>query len=238
MQTDPWIFGWNQVFTIIGFLITVGIAVGGFRTFGRWKKEKIEERRIEIALETLAITYESKYIFDAIRSPMSFEYEWKDMPRLEQETDAQWKQRGPFYAVGSRIVKNKDFFERVFKLQPQCMAIFGSPAEAIFLLLHKARRSIEVSSDMLSWKVHNSAGAQPSQDAEFWDQCRRDIWDVGETEKDRVGKQLIEFRQRMEALCRPVIDRNVGDKLVAARALLESSITNSIMRIVFNVLFP
>lgn len=30
---DPWIFGWTQLLTIIGFAITIAIAIGGFRTF-------------------------------------------------------------------------------------------------------------------------------------------------------------------------------------------------------------
>jgi hypothetical protein len=68
-MNDPWAFGWTQVLTIIGFLMTLGIAVGGFRTFGRWKREKIEERRIEIALEALSIAYEAEGVFETIRNP-------------------------------------------------------------------------------------------------------------------------------------------------------------------------
>jgi len=51
---NPWAFGWTQLLTLTGFGITIGIAVGGFRTFGRWKREKLEERRIEVAIDALA----------------------------------------------------------------------------------------------------------------------------------------------------------------------------------------
>jgi hypothetical protein len=71
-MSDPWAFGWTQLLTIIGFTITLGIAVTGFRTFGRWKREKLEERRIEVALDALALAYESKYVFSNIRSPATF----------------------------------------------------------------------------------------------------------------------------------------------------------------------
>lgn len=37
-MTDPWAFGWTQVFTLVGFAITLFIAVGGFRTFERWRQ--------------------------------------------------------------------------------------------------------------------------------------------------------------------------------------------------------
>jgi hypothetical protein len=49
--------------------LTLGIAFFGFRSFERWKREKIEEKKIDVAVEALAIAYESKYVFDHIRSP-------------------------------------------------------------------------------------------------------------------------------------------------------------------------
>jgi hypothetical protein len=186
----------------------------GFRTFERWKREKIEEKKIDIAFDALAMSYESKCIFENIRSPMSFGYEWKDMPRLVGDDDAAWNRRGPFYAVGQRVKSNKEFFNRVFTLQQRCMAAFGPDSEDIFMLLHKSRREIEVSSEMLAWKAYNHEGVEPDHNEAFYEQCRRDIWEVGDfqREKDKVGQRLIEFRSRMEKLCRPIIDREYGRK--------------------------
>jgi hypothetical protein len=62
-MTDPWAFGWTHVLTIVGFFVTCGIAYFGFRTFERWKREKIEEKRIDIAIEALALAYDSKEVF-------------------------------------------------------------------------------------------------------------------------------------------------------------------------------
>jgi hypothetical protein len=59
-MSNPWEFGWTQLLTVVGFGITTVIAFSGFRTFGRWKREKVEERRIEIALDALALAYESR----------------------------------------------------------------------------------------------------------------------------------------------------------------------------------
>ena len=57
-------------------------------------------------------------------------------------------------------------------------------------------------------KVRNEIGQVPIQDENFWQQCRRAIWDYGdfEPERDKVGNKLKEFRQGMEILCRPVVD--------------------------------
>jgi hypothetical protein len=198
-MNDPWAFGWTQVLTLIGLAITVCIAVGGFRTFGRWRNEKLEENRIAVALEAAAIAFEAKYVFDNIRSPMSFGYEWEELPKDRFKGEAEWSAKGAYFAVGKRVRDNKEFFERVFKLQPKCMAAFGKGCEDIFMLLHRARREIEVASQMLTWRDNFS----PDMHAKL----EQDIWDSSgvEPEKDRVGKKLIEFREKMEALCEPVI---------------------------------
>jgi hypothetical protein len=204
---NPWAFGWIQLLTICGFLVTIVLGVTGF---GRWKRQQLEARRIEAAIEALSLAYESKYVFDNIRSPMAFEYEWQDMPVTPGETAEARRKRGSFYAVAKRIRQNKEFFERAFNMQPKCMAMFGKEAEEIFMLMHKARRSIEVSSEMLAWKVGQYEDREaPDHNAEFYEQCRRDIWDLGafQPEKDKVGKQLTEFRQRMEKTFEPVIGK-------------------------------
>jgi hypothetical protein len=83
MAGDPWAFGWTQLLTIIGLLTTVSIAVGGFRTFGRWKRERLEEAKIEIAFEALAFAYEAQYVVEWLRAPISNEGEWSEMPKIE-----------------------------------------------------------------------------------------------------------------------------------------------------------
>ncbi len=212
MQPDPWAFGWTQALTLLGFAITGLIAWGGFRSFNRWKREQLEGRRIEIAFDLLAITYESKYVFDNIRSPMSFPYEWEDLPKRPGETEEQWRSRGSYYAVRKRVSEAKPFFDRVFQLQPKCMAIFGPQIEATFLLLHKSRREVEVASEMLASKDPN--GPQPDPSAELWEQCRRDIWELGDYDKgkDKVKFKLTQFRVDVERLCRPITDREFGKR--------------------------
>ena len=226
VMPDPWTFGWTQLLTIIGFVITIAIAVFGFRTFERWKKEKIEEKRIETAIEALALVYESRFIFDNIRSEISFGYEWKDMPD-RYGTDEQRKTRGPFYAILKRIHSNKDFFERAWKLQARCTAILGPKVEEIFLLMHQARRQIEVSAGMLLQDPEPTN--QSPANLETWNRFRADIWPAyGNLAKggDEVGQKLSEFKTRMENLCRPIIDREY--RKGAARESILATVSDSI----------
>lgn len=209
-MSNPWAFGWTQLLTIIGFLITLGIAIGGFRTFNRWKREKLEEKKIEIAFEALSIAYETKFVFEEIRSPMSYGYEWKDMPRIEGESDNDWNHRGSFYAILKRIEHNKDFFERVWRLQPRFMAVFGPDTEEIFLRLHQARRFIEVSAQMLARRQNENVGEWNENRERQRNQMEADIWsgmDEVYPGTDRVKTRLTDFKNRIETVSRPIIDR-------------------------------
>lgn len=206
-MVTPWTFGWTQLLTIVGFFITITIAAGGFRTFGRWKKEKIEEKRIDTAIEALSLVYESRFVFDHIRNEMSFPYESKDMPTGDRPEDQQ-NARRPFYAILKRIDAQKGFFERAWKVQVKCTALFGSEVEDVFLLMQRARREIEVSAEML---LDDPQPTHKSQDnLETWKQFRADVWPaygLQAKDGDKVGRKLAEFKAKMEILCRPIIDR-------------------------------
>ena len=141
---------------------------------------------------------------------MSFPYEWKDMPD-SYGTEEQRNARGPFYAVLMRIQANKGFFERAWKMQVRCTALFGPQVEETFLLIQRARRQIEVSAEML---FHDPEPTFKNQDnLETWNRFRADVWPAyGSLAKggDEVGEKLSEFKTRMENLCRPIIGREYG----------------------------
>jgi hypothetical protein len=70
---------------------------------------------------------------------MSYDFDYKDMPKVEGETEAKRHLRGSYWVVGKRVTDNKEFFNRVWKLQPIVMAIFGEHMDDIFGKLHEAR---------------------------------------------------------------------------------------------------
>jgi hypothetical protein len=205
MPENPWSFGWNQLLTIIGFVITVGIAVGGYRTFERWRREKIEERRIEIAVEALSIAYESKAVFDRVRSGLAYEREWQDMPTKQDERERDRAERGSYYAVLKRLYDNRDFFDRVWKLQPKVMAAFGVEAEGIFNRLHSARSTVRLAAQRLTYELPIPPTTRSEEDFNLRVQLRNDLW--GTETENRVESQLREFRTGVERLCGPVLRR-------------------------------
>jgi hypothetical protein len=214
---DPWAFGWTQLLTIVGLCITIGIAASGFYTFGRWKREKIEERRIETALDALAFAYESKDVFRYIRGAMSSAHDWEDMPTSPGETQAMRQLRGSYYVVFKRMVQHNDFFARAWKLQPRVMAVFGESAEEIFQRLHNARATIQVASTTLSWDMPLEPASETAENRELRIQLRDDLWGTARTGKDRVKEDLEAFRTGIIHLCKPVVDREFKPNVSKAR---------------------
>lgn len=196
-MADPWAFGWTQLLTIAGLCLTAGGLLVGYRTLDRWRTERIEERKIDIAFECLSVAYEAKYIFSTIRNPFASADEWEDMPQIPGETADQRRQRAPFYATLKRINNNREFFEKVFRLQPRCMALFGHSVEEIFSLLYRARSDIEIACVALS----DPEGLESEDIKKF----RAAVWNFRQREDDEVGQKLEKFRLGIEQLCGPVV---------------------------------
>jgi hypothetical protein len=203
MKDDPWVFGTNQLLTAIGFLITAAIAIATFRTFGRWLREKIEERRIEAAIDILALAYESRIVFRRIRLGLVTDADFKDMPVRAGEDEEHRRLRGTYWMYLKRIVDHKDFFERAWDLQPLAMAIFGEQMADVFAKLHEARAAIEVSAENLA----NDPTAMG--DRQFAVQLRTELVGHPDREKDRVQQSLDAFCDGIEHVCKPVVDREV-----------------------------
>jgi hypothetical protein len=206
-DVTPWTFGWTQLLTVAGLGLTGYIGFQGLRTFDRWQREKIEERRIDLALEALSLAYESKAIFGHIRSRVMYRGEGDDVPPQAGESDDHKRQRQSFFAVLQRIESSNDYFARVWKLQPKFIAIFGEKTEDIFDQLHKARRDIEATASTMVFEDEPFDLKDPAYKEELKG-CRTTIF--GSSLKgalDPVGQRLDDFRKRIDELCRPVIDR-------------------------------
>jgi hypothetical protein len=225
-MNDPWAFGWTQTLTIVGFLITIFIAVGGFRSFGRWRREQLESKRIDVAIEALTIAYKSKFVFGHIRGAMSYGDEWHDMPTLPDDSDEKRRRRGIFYGILKRVELHRDYFDAVWTLQPKFMAVFGPATEDIFRKLHGARRNIEIAAQMLYEKALE--GERNSDDKKFWNKLRGHIWapmTKFNDEGDEVQKALDDFKDEIEAICLPFLAEFRKDVQPMEKGLMRKLIT-------------
>lgn len=212
-----WAFGWTQVLTIVGFGISIIIAVAGFRTFERWRREKIEERRIEVGIDALAIAYEAKFVFQAIRARLIQPHEYDDASDAIGDGEVTYPialregQRGA-YAVLKRIEAHEGFFEKVYKIEPRFLAIFGTQAEEIFASLYGARIQLESAAQLLFDEERIEHDPNDIHTRNKKRELRATIF-RGPTEdkqRDEVGELVEKFRIRIEQMCRPIIDRRYG----------------------------
>ena len=196
----------GHILTAVGLFISIAAVVEGFRSFRNWQRQKLEARRIEIATDALALAHESRLIFDNIRQSRTDPSEWKDMPAPFDRRE----QRGRYYAILKRISLNRDFFTKARDLQVRCTTIFGRDVEAVFLLLHKSRRQIEVSADMLMCDPELTVNSQENLD--LWNKMQSDV-DSGYSRVtntgDEVGKMLSDFVDGIERLCRPIVEHEL-----------------------------
>ncbi|RTL62157.1 MAG: hypothetical protein EKK42_32790 [Pseudonocardiaceae bacterium] len=205
--------------TAVGVVATGTLAALGLRSFSKFKQEKIEERRIEVSLDALTIAYESKFVFQAIRARASSSHEW------EGATDESYSvpggisvllreaQRAP-YAVIKRIENHKEFFDRITKIEPRFMAVFGSETEQIFSRIHNARIQLESAAGQL---FDMGRIEYDTADAISRDQLRelRALIFRGPTEskdQDKIGDLVDGFRVEIEAICRPIVDQQYGKR--------------------------
>jgi len=210
-MSDPWSFGWTQLLTIAGLLLTGTVSAFGLRTFGKWRRETIEGRRIEAAVDALALAYQAKWVFENIRAPITYEYEYEKMPERAGEDENSRSARGRYFAVLERVQRNSDFFKAVWNIQPRMMALFGTDTESIFLELHKARRQIEVSAGLLYQHFVSERGLTLTDDNRKLKREQLEDIDWAEASGaiggDRIKAKLSAFVTGMEKLCRPIVER-------------------------------
>jgi hypothetical protein len=196
---------------LLALIATSTFAFAGLKTFQKWQREKVTERRIEVAYEALSIAYESEMIFDDIRRRFIHGYEFADM-KTEGMSPGEVDRVKSYWAILRRFERHIDYFDRTLKLQPRFMAAFGRDKKDTFFKLYRARNMIQTATDML---MNDLKEEEREAEAELVAQLRADIWDhTGPKVKDpkRVTKLLEEFVAEIEAVCLPLVEHRYDRK--------------------------
>ncbi|MFY7838560.1 MAG: hypothetical protein ACOVQ0_19985 [Novosphingobium sp.] len=149
--------GWGALLgagaTAFGGVAVLIAAKRAANTFDAWKRQKSEERRMNLAEQILTAAYKAKQILAAIRSPMTYGgersaaktklldtgmiHDGQEDGRSEALTTAQ--------IVFSRILRHQNMWDHLTDLSPSSKAIFGN----------------EISEKLENiWKIqHNISGA-------------------------------------------------------------------------------
>lgn len=150
-QCNPWEFGIDQLIGVGNSVSVLIAAVIGVYAVRNWREERIDARRFELSEEFLSLAYQAIDVFDYVRSPMGFSGEGESrIPQDKNETPQQKEQRDSEYVPIERLEKHRDFFDRVIKLRPSVMAVFGEGAARPLETILKQRNRIILAARRLS----------------------------------------------------------------------------------------
>ncbi|MCK1335759.1 hypothetical protein IVB38_06855 [Bradyrhizobium sp. 38] len=202
---------------LAGIAVTGTVAALGLRSFSKFKREKIEERRIEVALDALTLAYESKFVFQAIRARAIGSHEYEDGTDVSRSVPGgivvkiKEGQQGA-YAVIRRIEAREDFFERLRKIEPRFMAVFGAETDSIFEMVYNARTQLAGAAGQLFDIDRIEYDEQDRRIKEEKRELRELIFRGPNEDKknDKIGDLTDGFRTRIEAICRPIVDHQYG----------------------------
>ena len=136
---------WNAIGEVLQGIGQIGAAIAiafaayiGRNTFADWKRQKQEERRLEIAERTLTLAYRLRYDFHSVRTPLIDQYELDEAESVLRQDSGDWwdqqsealKQRARIaQAIMNRLRRHRDDWQKIWELKPLALAFFGSAAE-------------------------------------------------------------------------------------------------------------
>lgn len=186
--------------TLAGAAAVAYAAWVGGNTFDSWKRQKVEERRMDAAERIMTLAYRLKYDFQSVCSPWmsggeidkakadltSAKADWADSlteDRQRRMTTAQ--------AYFNRLSHYSDDWQEIWSLKPIALAFFGREVEET---LHEFwKHYIEISTSA-------EAYIEPSGDDEFEKKLRKTLFGHGELPKE-IDKSV----NKLEAALLPVI---------------------------------
>lgn len=220
---------WSATGDMLSGLGTVGGAVAvliaaslGKSTFEAWKRQKIEERRTELAETALILAYKIQDAMSFIRSPVSLGDENDAAERILREqglvTDHTGQERLHFLKIAqvilSRINAKASLYDELAELRPRIRAIFNQETEAYLATLWAETAKVRGAavSYAHSGRGHYRTEEQAEQamersrslEAKFWEDS--EIGDDGELVEDAIKKAVGEAVGALSATFRPHLD--------------------------------
>jgi hypothetical protein len=136
---------WNAVGEVLQGIGQIGAGISiafaayiGRDTFTDWKRQKQEERRIEIAERVLTLAYRLRYDFQSVRTPLIDQSEFDEAESVLRDDSGVWwdkqsealKQRAvTAQVIMNRLSRHHEDWQRIWELKPPALAFFGTTVE-------------------------------------------------------------------------------------------------------------
>jgi hypothetical protein len=204
-DTGTWMQAWA------GFAQAGAIGFAAFKgagAFKDWRRQKIEERRIDAAERILTLAYRVRRAIGAMRHPMMWigplnEAEQKLRSKgvdLDSEVEARRRRIIHSQAVFDRINSFQTEWDELAAITPVAKALFGDEVENALSELGRQRNVVAAAAE--------SYVDDDGSDAEFSKKIRSDLWEaLGEVGKDtdEISKTITAAIGKLEGELLPSI---------------------------------
>lgn len=116
---------------------------------------------------------------------------------------------GAYFGVLKRIEYHHDFFERVWKVKPRFMAVFGKETADIFKRIDEAHSNIFHSTRRLLQLAKDGQLYGDTTRQEFRERLENDIYCMDE-DSDRIGPNIRKFIKGIETYSLPLVTHRYG----------------------------
>lgn len=163
------------------------------------------KRKVELAEVLVANFLQAHDVIRAVRSPGAYLEEGAERERQPNEDDNQRRTMDTYYVPLARLSRNSEFISGLMSKRYQARALLGSETDQAFQLIHEVIVEIQVSAQSLIRSV--SRGQKPYERNEsHWQRCESAIWE-GLAETDTISTRVQSAIERIEAICRPILER-------------------------------
>ena len=196
---------WPEVLKQISIIIAIWVAIYGIDS---WRREHTGKRRIELVEDALALFYEASDAIRHIRGPMSYDFETKEVEKIERESEKAYQARKKASVVIVRYNQHQELFNKLYAMRYRFMAQIGKEEAMRFDELRVITNEIILSGRMLAhlWaKDYFRTDEQWNAHHEQVDKYESVFWD-SMSEDDPINPKLDEVITKMEVTCKRVVE--------------------------------
>lgn len=206
---------WSALGSLLSGIGAVGLAILAWQGLHAWREQKVASRQMDLAGELLTSIYEVERIVMSMMVPMVFANELARIPRLEGETDDQFRLRSSYAGPRLRYSESIDKFAHLQMLSFKskalidgetfeiCKEILNIPHE-VFAIYDKALRlNTQVERQM-------AADERKKETSPYTARLQADLYEAQDqlyayNAGSRISQQLGAVVSRAEAKLRPLL---------------------------------
>jgi len=198
---SSWLLSVDDISSIIQSVAVSAVAIPAFLGINSWRKEHVGKRKLQLAEEVLAATYELQSVIEWVRHPASGGDEGNERPNREDEPINRQRLNDAYYSRIARLKADSQQFSKLHAIRPVFRAYFGERAQEPLQVLFTTRNRINSAVAAL---INQREGEElPVELRRHYESI---IWDMSTPdEPDQVKREVNLAVSQLEAICFPIL---------------------------------